>query len=251
MKKWEKIFRIISIVIIIGCCLLYGGRLIYYYNKLKPAKVDGEVVNYIAHVIKSESGIAYDTDGLYLAGADYIFKGNVENNYVSYSDKIWRVSKIYANGAVKLILDKDATLEYYNNVNYQESDVYNYLNNDFLLTLTEADKYLYDMTYCSDVVTDINNITCDVKIEKQKVGLVDINDFTNSLLNGNTYFNTESAIWMMNPADETNMWVVYQNKLTKDSINERYGVRPVVILNDNVKVKSGKGTINDPYMLEV
>lgn len=251
MKKWEKIFRIISIVVIVGCCLLYGGRLFFYYNKLKPVEVDGKVVEYIAGTIKNANGIVYSGEGLYLNGTDYIFKGNVKNNYVSYSDKLWRISKINENGTVRLILNEDASVEYYSNTNYNESDIYNYLNNDFLPGLSETDKYLYSETYCSDLIADLNNITCNEKNEKQKIGLIDINDFTNSLVNGSTYFDTEIAIWMINPADETNMWVVYQNKLTKDSINERYGVRPVVVINNNVKVKSGKGTVEDPYMLEV
>lgn len=251
MKKWEKIFRIISIVIIIGCCLVYGGRFIYYYNKLKPVEVDGEIVEYIARTITSQSGIVSSGEGLYLNGTDYIFKGNVKNNYVSYSDKIWRVSKIYENGSVRLILDTNANVEYYSNTKYIESDVYNYLNNEFLKSLNEVDKYLLDTTYCSDIVTNLNNITCNEKHEKQKVGLIDINDFSDSLINGSTYFDTEIAIWMINPADETNMWVVYENKLTKDSVYERYGIRPVIVINGNVKIKSGIGTVNDPYMLEV
>lgn len=253
MKKFEKIFRIISIIFIIGCCLFYGGRLIYYYNKLKPEKVDGKVVEYIAQTIKQNSGIAYENDGLYMIGGDYIFKGNVNNNYVSYSDKLWRIIKVNSDGTVKLVLDTDASVESYNlnGTDYDTSNVYSYLNNNFIKTLLDSDKYLSKMTICGDAVTDLNNITCSKKLENQMIGLIDINDFMTSILNDSTYFNTESAIWMINPSDEQTMWLVYENKLTKDLASEQYGVRPVIMLNSTVKIKSGKGTSNDPYMLEV
>lgn len=253
MKKFEKVFKILSIIFIIGCCVFYGGRLLFYYNKLKPEEVNGEVVKYIAQTIKENSGIAYENDGLYMNGSEFVFRGNVDNNYLSYSDKVWRIVKINQDGTIKLVLNEDASTEIYSltNTDYQSSDVYNYLNNDFLTTLKDVDKYVSDMTVCSDMINDLANITCDNKIEKQKVGLIDVNDFTTSIVNDKTYFNTESAIWMINPSDEGKMWVVYNNKLTKDVINERYGIRPVIILNSDIKIESGEGTITSPYVLEV
>lgn len=253
MKKFGLIFRIVSIIFIIGCCLFYGGRLVYYYDKLKPKKVNGEVVEYIAQTIKRDNGIAYENEGLYMMGSDFVFKGNVKSNYVSYSDKLWRVVKINSDGSIRLVLDSAATASVYSytDVIYETSEVYNYLINDFSSQLIDSDKYLADFTVCSDIVTDLTNISCDKKIEKQKVGLVSVEDFTGSLLNEKSYFNSESAIWMINSSDEKQMWVVYNSKLSKVSINERYGVRPIIVLNSNVKIKSGEGTNSNPYVLEV
>ena len=253
MKKFEKIFKIVSVIFIIGCFVFYGGRLIYYYNKLKPEKVNGEIVKYIAQTIKENSGISYQNEGLYMNGTDYVYKGNVTDNYVSYSDKIWRIVKINQDGSVKLVLNEDASAEIYSlsSVDYQKSDIYNYLTNAFLGTLVDVESYVVDMDVCADTVSDLTNISCEQKIEKQKVSLIDVTDFTSSIVNGSTYFNTESAIWMINSTEDGKVWVAYDNKLTKDSTNERYGVRPVITINGNVKIKNGKGTVEDPYMLEV
>lgn len=253
MKKFEKVFKIISIIFIIGCCLFYGGRLLFYYNKLKPAEVNGEVVKYIAQTIKENSGIAYENDGLYMNGSEFVFRGGVTNNYLSYSDRLWRIIKINQDGTVKLVLNEDASAEIYSLTSneYQSSNIYNYLNNDFLASLKDVDKYVSDMTVCSDTVSELSKIGCETKLENQKVGLIDINDFTSSIVNDKTYFNTESAIWLINPSSEGQMWVVYNNKLTKDVISERYGVRPVVTLKNDVKIKSGEGTSSNPYILEV
>ncbi len=253
MKKFENIFKIVSIIFIIGCCLFYGGRLIYYYNKLKPEKVNGEVIKYAAQTIKENSGIVYENSGLYMAGTDFIFKGDVLDNYVSYSQKLWRIVKINQDGTIKLALNEDATVDNYSltNTKYEESVVYDYLSNDFFATLVDTDKILSEMIVCSDMVNDLSNIGCNQKLEKQKIGLIDVNDFSSSIINEKTYINTENAIWTINPSDENQMWVAYNNKMTMVSINERYGIRPVITLNSNVKIKSGDGTISDPYMLEV
>lgn len=253
MKKFEKIFKIVSIIFIIGCCLFYGGRLLYYYNKLKPEEINGEVIKYAAQTIKENSGIVYENSGLYMAGTDFVFKGDVLNNYVSYSDKLWRIAKLNQDGTVKLVLNEDANVDNYSltNTNYGNSIVYDYLNNDFLTTLVDTDKFLSEMVVCSDIINDLTNINCNQKLEKQKVALIDVNDFTSSIINESTYINTENAIWTINPSDENKMWVAYNNKMTMVSISERYGIRPVITLNSNVKIKSGEGTGSNPYVLEV
>lgn len=253
MKKFEKIFKIISIIFIIGCCLFYGGRLIFYYNKLKPAKVNGETVKYVGQIVRMNSGIAYEKDGLYMLDGEYIFKGDVKDNYISYSDKIWRILKINKDGSVKLVLDNDASVDNYsmNGVLYENSNIYSYLKDDFATTLVDSDKFLVDMTVCSDIITDLSKKSCEVKSEQQKVGLISVNDFTESVLSEKTFINTEGAIWTINPESDTQMWVAYNGKLAKASINERYGIRPVIILSSNVKIKNGSGTSDDPYTLEV
>lgn len=253
MKKFEKIFKIISIIFIIGCCLFYGGRLIFYYNKLKPAKVNGETVKYVGQIIRMNSGIAYEKDGLYMIDGEYIFKGDVKDNYVLYSDKIWRILKINKDGSVKLVLDNDASVDIYsmNSVLYENSNIYSYLNNDFVTTLVGSDKYLADTTVCSDVVADLSKQTCDVKLEQEKLGLISVNDFTSSVLGEKSFINTAGAIWTINPESDTQMWVAYNGKLAKASISERYGIRPVITLSGSVKIKNGSGTSNDPYTLEV
>lgn len=253
MKKVEKIFRIISIVVIVGCCLLYGGRLIYYYNKLKPEKVDGNVVEYIAQTIRNENGIAYEDEGLYMINSKYVFKGNVKSNFVTYSDKLWRIVSINNDGSVKLILDEDIDEINFNETNnkFEDSTIYTYLNTSFINELSDSDKYLVNTNVCADSITNLNKITCNDKLDNVKVGLLDVEEFALSLNHNQSYINSDDAFWLVNGYDDDKVWVAYENKLTQDSYLEEYDIRPVITLNSKVKISSGKGTSNDPYELEV
>lgn len=253
MKKAEKIFRIVSIVVIVGCCLLYGGRLIYYYNKLKPEKVDGKVIEYIAQTIKSENGIAYENEGLYMINSEYVFKGDVKSNYVTYSDKLWRIVSINADGSVKLVLDEGINVMSFNTANnkFENSTIYTYLNTNFINELTENDKYLINTSICVDGVTSLSKTTCDDKLDNVKVGLLEVQDFALSLNSNHSYIDSDNAFWLVNGYNNDKVWVAYDSKLTQDSYLEEYDVRPVVTLNGKVKVASGKGTVTDPYKLEV
>lgn len=253
MKKLEKIFRIVSVIVIVGCCLFYGGRLIYYYNKLKPEKVDGKVVEYIAQTIKAENGIVYEGEGLYMVNSDYIFKGDVKSNYISYSDKLWRIMKINGDGSVKLVLNEDIDIMSFNELDnkYEDSTIYNYLNTTFINGLNDADKYLINTSVCVDNIASLSKMSCNDKIDNSKVGLMGVEEYVLSLLDNKNYLNSDNAFWLINAYDKNNIWLAYEDKLTQDNYKEEYGVRPVITLSGNVKIKSGKGTLTQPYELEV
>lgn len=253
MKKTEKIFRIVSIIVIVGCCLLYGGRLIYYYNKLKPEKVDGKIVEYIAQTIKSENGIAYENEGLYIAGSDYVFRGNVESNYVTYSEMLWRIIGINADGSVKLVLEDSADTISFNDTDnkFENSAIYDYLNTAFVSKLNEVGQYLDNTEVCADNIQSVAKMTCDNKLDGIKVGLLDVEEFALSLNNNQSFIKSEDAFWLVNGYDNDKVWVAYENKLTQDSYLEEYDVRPVITLNSKVKIVDGKGTVTDPYEIGV
>lgn len=253
MKKVEKVFRIVSIIIIVGCCLLYGGRLIYYYNKLKPEKVDGKIVEYIAQTIKGENGIAYENAGLYINGSDYVFRGDVKSNYVTYSKMLWRIVRINADGSVKLILEDGADTSSFNDADnkFENSTIYDYLNTTFVSKLTEADKYLSNAGICADNIQNVTKMTCDNKLDDIKVGLLNVEEFALSLIDNQSFIKSEDAFWLVNGYDNDKVWVTYENKLTQDSYLEEYDVRPVITLNSKVKIVDGKGTEKAPYEIEV
>ncbi|MDO4375595.1 MAG: hypothetical protein Q4C33_00245 [bacterium] len=54
----------------------------------------------------SEALLASTTDNY---GTSYYFRGNVQNNYVQFANKCWRIVRITGDGSVKLVLHNDNT----------------------------------------------------------------------------------------------------------------------------------------------
>ena len=72
---------------------------------------------------------------------------------------------------------------------------------------------------------------------------------TNSYLNNHTYF------WTSNGSEDGKVWYVFDkggfNNLSSSGDNYySYGVRPVITINGKTALKSGTGTVDDPYMIE-
>ena len=53
-------------------------------------------------------------------GTSYYYKGEVENNYVKYSDKIWRIIRVQGDGTIKIALN-DIGSEYFAYTKYDSS----------------------------------------------------------------------------------------------------------------------------------
>lgn len=250
-RRAEKIFRIVSIVITVGCILFYGGRFVFYYMKYSK-KTTTTSTTYIASTIKNKTGVVYEGDGLHLVNSDYVFKGDVKDNYVTFSNLVWRVIKLNEDGTVKLMLDTSNVVKVFNTAvgTYKDSIVYDYLNNEFYPKLEDADKYLTTMNLCLDKVTGVKEVECKEKLENQKVGLLTVAEFYSSL-NKKTYIKSNEAFWLNDVADSNKVWVAYNDKFASVAYNEHYSIRPVVTLDSKVIVESGEGTETDPYKLGV
>ena len=77
--------------------------------------------------LTTSSNNTNDASGLYASTATnagnstYYFRGNVENNYVSFAGFIWRIVRINEDGTVRLIMQDGIN----NNTNYQFNSNYN------------------------------------------------------------------------------------------------------------------------------
>ena len=131
-KLWEKILIISSLVFIIGCMIFYGSRLIKYYKIYNP-KIEGESVELIMNAIVRNQPIVYEKDGLYRTSGMYIYKGENVDNYIRYSNMLWRIVKFNIDGSLDLVLDGNINMLKWNNdvVSFEKSDIYKYLNNYF------------------------------------------------------------------------------------------------------------------------
>ena len=119
--NWQKIFNLISFTFILACIIFYGTRFIRLYlqnNKKEEIKV-------LANNIKDNN-----EGNLKNINSDYYFTGKEVNNYVKYSNILFRIIKINKDNSITLISDKPITsLAKGDNNDYKTSYINNWLNN--------------------------------------------------------------------------------------------------------------------------
>ena len=260
----DKIFIAISIVSLASLFIIYGYRFIHYYRLeanivddteiSEPISIYNHLLTYLPEddiLIQKENGLIKNEDNT------YYFKGQVENNFVYYSGRLWRIIKTTKDKNIVLISEEIQTLmPYGEDIEYQNSYLYNYLNNIdeyslFYKTLNNTD-ILVNTQYCEDIVTDTENVTCKVTKLDYQVTLLNLKDYLNSganegFLNNNTYF------WLMDFNQNNELYYVFDKggiNTTSEYNKHHYGIRPVITIDGTLLLTSGDGTKGNPYSLD-
>jgi len=255
VSKKNNIFIILSLIFILSLITIYGYRFIKYYKEENPTN-NAVTSNYLSTKIIKEEVVAKGS-GLYLENSEYVFKGNVSNNYVYYSGRLFRIVKVNKDQTIKLITDDSvSSLVWGIDNNYETSYVRKYLNSTeeeysgiFYNSLIDPDLYLESKDFCIDKVE--GKTTCK-KTVKEKVGLLTYAEYKDAL-GYESYLNTGKYWWLINPST-TSPWYVFDKGGVNDEGNNAstyysYGVRPVINLKANLDYISGTGTKEDPYII--
>lgn len=246
----QKIFNIVSFAFILACCIFYGTRLITLYlehNKPEDKKV-------LADNIKDNNK---DNETFKNINGDYYFEGTENNNYLRYSNLIWRIIRVNSNNTVTLVLDNNITAlasgtsksytDSYINMwlNYQDKEhtgiLENSLNNNTYLTYTNT---------CKDTIDDTKNITCKDLIEETLITVPSLSDYVNT--GGQKGFmHNEEFFYLTNSNKENKTWYVDDDgKVSTSDGSDVIGVKPVITLKNSVTLVNGEGTENNPYVIE-
>ena len=253
----QKLFIFISIIFITFCILFYGFRFIYYYRKFHKKTDNGQVIQLLSATVRTNNEPTTIGDGLYSVGSEFIFKGSSVNNYVMYSGLLWRIVKINNDGSINLVTDNVMNEFMWGTTgsNYSTSQVRKWLNETsdntgiFYRNLYNPETYLKSNLICLDAVSNLSNFKCEKTLSDDYVGILAINDYTNSIVDEGTYLNINDEYWLSTMVDSSNVWFVDSDKISKTELTDSYGVRPTVTLNATVSYESGDGTINNPYKI--
>ena len=208
----------------------------------------------------------------YISGS----KTCVDFNYLWYSGKMWRITAIYPDGAMKLVTDNmitsiafnesassDATkVNFYNSAS-DTSYMYQWLNEDFYDTLYNASNIIdagkqWNATMPEN--TTISTKPGNTNLVTANVGLLNSYEYYNSYrCNGSSacsgstystgYLNIGYYWWLLNPYNASSVRYVYSNgNASYISPSSLYGVRPSINLKSEISLQ-GSGTKNDPYMI--
>ena len=111
--------------------------------------------------------VSSDTD------KDNLYKGNVNNNYIEFSNMLFRIVGLNSDDSVKLI-----SAEAVGTVNYD--DINTWLNDYYYEHLTsKAKKYVVKGSYCNSTIkeSDVGNVKTCKAGKKLNVGLLSVSDY--------------------------------------------------------------------------
>ncbi len=160
---------------------------------------------------------------------------------------------------------------------YKISRVYEYLDNLYnnkldISILSSNDKTkLASFNLCvgkrtpTETVNN-NSIECSDVLENQMIGLLTVSDYMNASLDANcrattdrscqnyNYLKLKDTEWWLATGNSLNSYEVYVVKgngyIEENTASGYKRIRPVIVLNNNVMIKSGTGTASDPFVLK-
>lgn len=247
---FQIIFCSISLIFIIGCCIFYGNRLFKYYRIYNPKPSSGVKVSLLANEITSKSEIVYEKDGLYISGGNYIYKGDVSNNYLKFNNMLWRIVKINKDDTIDIILDDYINVLNWdsNNKDYVKSDIYSYLNDYFLKNINKD--LLSPLSICTDKFDKLSELSCEQKENDVYVSLLDTSNFLNSVVDGNSYLvSNDEIFWLSNQGSEK-VWHTNGVNVSISDSDNFYEVRPLVTLKAATILYNGDGSKENPYIIQ-
>jgi len=219
-----------------------------------------------------EKSVVFDTAAANLGencsthndGTDTFLVGQCSKNYVWYSGKLWRVVlKNNETGAVKMVTDNNMTTIAYNEENntaFENSYMDQWLTQEFLPTLHDADQYLVTNSVWNVTLNDSStparpNGTTTVT---RTVGLLSSYEYYTTYNNSDGlatyltgYLNNGKYWRLATPNNASNVWIALDyGLLITHSPTFAIGARPSVNLKSNIQIASGDGTESNPYRLQ-
>ncbi len=200
--------------------------------------------------------IIHEEDGIkYFSGTNDC----INFNYVWYSGKLWRITAIYPDGAMKLVTENNITSIAFNEsgqVNFENSYMYNWLNEEFYPTLYNANNIIdttkkWNATMPID--TNISTKPENTNLVTANVGLLNNYEYYNSYRNlGNYtygYLNIKYYWRLLNPYDALLVWRVGDDGYAAgNDPTGTYGGRPSIVIKSGLEF-TGSGTTSDPYKI--
>lgn len=276
-----------SMIILIMSVLLLVLNLVnsrYKQNKtLKDnvvEKINNEGINTVSEEFERRVATTYLKNKLNSINvgsySNYYFNGSNPNNYVSFNNELWRFigvinnngteyAKIVSRNYIKINDLDDYTID---NYNIKESNLIKYLNEDYFNSLASKDFVQETKYYVSNISSYINaNNVLRSEIDNENeflshVGLISISDYVYAALDeGNQYSKQLSNYhsqnnWLQTTQDyftlsrnNNNLNIVESGGDIYSTPSLSYKVYPALYLKKTIKIKSGSGTIDDPYKL--
>ena len=183
-------------------------------------------------------------------GESNIFVGNPDNNYVLFSNMIFRIVGLDAKGNIIIVSDDNVSYVSYSRMN------------DWL-------DYFYDSLTDSSKKLLIKNKYCNMKISEEEKNIKECNSYTNeryayvpSITDINNSLDSSSASYLKsnftyltsNPLDGGKNYVYVPNRISSNSFSYsnsyNVAIKPMLTLNKNTLIIDGDGTYFNPFVFK-
>ena len=248
--SYQKIFIAISAGFFLACCLYYGSRFIKLYleNENNLKQNEDALANIVIEENKKE-------DNFKKINGNYYFTEDTDNNYIIYSNILWRIVKINKDNTMKLISEDILTYLAYgeNNKKFEDSYINKWLNNKTEenegILLKELDnKNMVNDKLCIDKIAKANNQECENYDDNLYISLLSLSDYMNA--GGSKSYLNISKKYYLSSINENKIWYVNDTGKAEESDGKDiYGIRPTITLGSATKQDKGKGTKDDPYII--
>ena len=185
----------------------------------------------------------------------------IDMNYVWYSGKLWRITAIYPDDAMKMVTENNITsisfnesdVNFYTNEN-TTSYIYQWLNEDFYDTLYNASEFIDSTKQWNATKTvGISTKPAETNMVDANVGLLNSYEYYNAYRNANestNYLNIGYFWWLLNPYNTSYVWSVHYIGGGSHSPlpNNMNGGRPSIYLKSGIEF-IGSGTKDSPYKI--
>lgn len=253
MKKlsFQKIFCFLSFLFILSCCIFFGTRFIKLYLENRKEEIIEK--NSLVKVLKENN--QENVDFKSVNGENY-FTNKSENNYLLFSNILWRIVKINDDNSLTAISNNGITsLAYGVSLTNQESYIYNWLNKtdkEYSGILEKAlnTEYLQKTITCNDIIDELSNNPCKDMDSNNYYSLLSVTDYLN-VGSKNSYLANNEFFYLNNQNSENKIWYIDDEGNIKLSPgNDMIGVRPVITIKANIDYVSGNGNKENPYIIE-
>lgn len=244
----QKVFNLISFTFLLACIIFYGTRFIKLYTENNKKE----------KVITFAENIRKENENLQNINGSYYFNGDVNNNYLNYSNLNWRILRINEDNTITAILDNSITaLAAGKYLNFEDSYINKWLNNQeqeytgiLENSLNNVQNYLTNTLTCNDKINDTKNISCQNTTKNIYITIPSINDYVNTG-GSKGFMNNEEYYYLINNNNENKLWYVDNDgKVNTSDGTDIIGIKPVITIKNNISKISGTGTKDDPYTIE-
>ena len=253
--KGEFLFNIFSLLIVIGIGIYFGYRSLYYYSKQSIAHEGNNQT--LSEVIINSNKLVSEGDGFHQDKEGHFFKGKVNNNYVSFANRTFRIIRINNDGSIKLITDDlVGTFMWGEENSYKKSNLHNWLEKTkeensgvYYDTIPNIDKFLVKTEYSEDILKD-DKVKKSGETSSSYITMLGINDYV--LANGkNSFLNNGKIFYILGLTDDQSTLYVEEDGTVMEADHlSGYGVRAVITLKKDIISAYGDGTIDNPYTIE-
>ena len=246
----------INILVILVIISFYMVRMYKYYKLENTPSDENTKVTLYDEILKHQS-LVDQTKGLVYDEKNNIYRyiGNIDDNYIKYNGILFRIVEIDNFNNIKIVSENNVTLMYNSNSIFDKSFVNKWLNKTEEKYSGVFENNLYDTSSlentasCSDIIDDLTKITCSSVDTNNKISLLSLYDYSASG-GKQSYLNNKETYYLSTTSSKNVGYYVAASGDIGLNDNKALGIRPVLTLNGSLELLEGKGTKDNPYIIE-